>query len=378
MNVRVAVVSPLPPARSGVADYAARLNRELQSEFRVQAFESPSADELKSFDAALYHLGNNRLHAGVYRAAIDHPGIVVLHDAVLHHFYLGALSRQEYIEEFVYNEGEWFRERAAEYWRNSAAAEADERYFRYPMLRRVVERSRAVIVHNAKARRMAEQAAESHARELRIHEIPHFVEPPPELDPAGQRATRQKFKIPDGVIVIACLGYLRPSKRIASLLDAVRVLDLPYRLLLAGEFTSSDYENSIMCRADGVPLVRVPHLPEKEWYGLAAIADICVNLRHPSAGETSGIVMRMMAMGKPVVVTCGEEVARLPAHAVVRVDPGEAEVEMLAELLRVLANNVELRDSIGAAAREHVLGCHAITEVAKQYSNVIRAVADVA
>jgi glycosyltransferase involved in cell wall biosynthesis len=368
----------LPPARSGVADYAARLNRELRREFEILASESASAAELRAFDAALYHLGNNRLHAGAYQPALAHPGIVVLHDAVLHHFYLGHLPREQYVEEFVYNEGEWFRGRAAEYWRSSAAAESDERYFRYPMLRRVVERSRAAIVHNPRARRMVEQAAGLRAPGLRIFEIPHFVEPPRVPDAARRAAIRRKYGVPEEPVVIACLGYLRPSKRVVSLLDAIRSLDVPYALLLAGEFTSADYENSILRRAAGIPLVRVPHLPEEEWFELASIADICVNLRYPSAGETSGIVMRMMAMGKPVVVTHGEEVASLPAHAVVRVDHGEAEVEMLAEFLRALSRDVDLCESIGAAAREHVLAHHSINRVAKQYADAIRTVAGAA
>src|SRR5207253_9475044 len=39
-------------------------------------------------DIALYHLGNNALHAAIYRRALDEPGVVVLHDAVLQHFLL--------------------------------------------------------------------------------------------------------------------------------------------------------------------------------------------------------------------------------------------------------------------------------------------------
>lgn len=373
--MRVAVVSPLPPARSGVADYAARLNRELEREFEVVASESADEAKIQGCHAALYHLGNNRLHAGAYEAALAHPGIVVLHDAILHHFYLGQLPRQEYIEEFVYNEGEWFRDRAAEYWRQSGAAESDERFFRYPMLRRVVERNRAVIVHNPKARRMVEQAAEAHAPGLRVFEIPHFAEPPPVDDSGRRTAARRQYEIPEESVVIACLGYLRPSKRVGALLDAVRSLNVPYTLLLAGEFTSSDYENSILHRAGGIPLVRVRHLPEEQWLELASIVDVCVNLRYPAAGETSGILMRMMALGKPVLVTCATEVAGLPAHAVVKVDHGDGEVELLSELLRALSKNADLREAIGSAAREHVLAHHSINRVAKQYAEVIRAVA---
>lgn len=374
-RVRVAVVSPLPPSPSGVADYAARLNRELEREFEVTACESVRAGQFPPCDVALYHIGNNRLHAGAYRAAIERPGIVVLHDAVLHHFYLGHLGREDYIDEFVYNEGEWFRDRAAVYWRESGAAESDERYFRYPMLRRIVERSQAVIVHNRKALRMVEEAAAALAQGLRIFEIPHFVEPPPVVDSGRAAETRRKLGIPEEAVVIGCLGYLRPSKRVGTLLDAARSLDGRCALLLAGEFTSSDYGKSILRRAGTIPLVRVPHLPEAQWLDMASIVDICVNLRYPSAGETSGIVMRMMAMGKPVLVTRGEEVAGLPEHTVIKVDDGDVEVELLSELLRVLAKDADLRESIGTAAREHVLAYHSIEGVVEKYVEVIREVA---
>ena len=49
-------------------------------------------------DIALYHLGNNQLHRKIYRRALAKPGVVVLHDAVLHHFFLGSLDRAEYVE----------------------------------------------------------------------------------------------------------------------------------------------------------------------------------------------------------------------------------------------------------------------------------------
>ena len=373
-RVRVGVVSPLPPSPSGVADYASRLNRELGRQFEVVARESVREAQSPACDVALYHLGNNRLHAGAYQAVIERPGIVVLHDAVLHHFYLGHLPRDRYIEEFVHNQGEWFRDRAAAYWRQSGTAESDERYFRYPMLRRIVEHSRAVIVHNPKARHMVEQAAAAHAPGVRVFEIPHFVERPPETDAGRRAAARRKYAIPEEAVVIACLGYLRPSKRVGPLLDAARSLDEPHALLLAGEFTSLDYERSILRRAGAIPLVRVPHLPEEQWLELASIVDICVNLRYPSAGETSGILMRMMALGKPVLATCGEEVAGLPAHAVVRVDHGDGEVELLSEYLRALSRDSDLRESIGAAAREHVLAHHSIEGVVEKYVEAIREV----
>src|ERR1017187_2901859 len=101
--------SPLPPARTGVADYAAALLTELRRHGRVEVAPAHC-------DAALYHLGNNSLHAEIYRRAIASPGVVVLQDAMTNHCFLGQLRESRHVDQFVYNSGEWNRDLARELW----------------------------------------------------------------------------------------------------------------------------------------------------------------------------------------------------------------------------------------------------------------------
>src|ERR1700676_3310835 len=117
----VGYFAPLPPAPTGVADYAAALLAELRKHGRVE-IESDAG-------IALYQIGNNHLHREIYQRALERPGVAVLHDAVLHHFFLGTLDEAAYIEEFVYNYGEWMRGLAEELWRHRARSAADPRYF---------------------------------------------------------------------------------------------------------------------------------------------------------------------------------------------------------------------------------------------------------
>src|ERR1022692_4594797 len=98
-------------------------------------------------DVHLYHIGNNQLHREIYLQAIERPGVVVLHDAVLQHLFLGSLTETAYLDEFVYNSGPWSRDRAWQMWHDRAASATDDRYFRYPMLKRIALASRAVIVY---------------------------------------------------------------------------------------------------------------------------------------------------------------------------------------------------------------------------------------
>ncbi|MCP5115964.1 MAG: hypothetical protein GY953_34480, partial [bacterium] len=115
-----------------MADYGATLLEALRERAEVLVNSSKPAD------VELYHLGNNQLHKHVYQRAIQRPGVVVLHDAVMQHFYLGALTESEYVAEFVHHYGEWARELGNELWKRRARSGVDARYFRYPMLGRIV------------------------------------------------------------------------------------------------------------------------------------------------------------------------------------------------------------------------------------------------
>lgn len=359
----------MPPKRSGVADYSAGLLAELQRRADVRLVGG-AASEIREagFDNAIYQVGNNPLHLPAYRAALAWPGVTVLHDAVLHHLLLGALGERAYIEEFVYNYGEWLRELAQELWRSRSLSAADARYFAYPLLRRIVESSRSVVVHNPRAARLAREAAPG----AQIVKIPHYFVPP--RLPGRASSTRDRLGIAWDEMVLGVFGYLRDSKRISSVLEAMPALRRG-RLLLAGDFVSSDLELALASRLQASNIVRVGHVPEREFWRLAEITDVCVNLRYPAAGETSGIGIKMMGIGKPVVVTESEETSDLPELAVIRVDPGEAEMEMLAYYLRALEADKEMRAEIGRRAAEHIAARHTLERAAEMYLDVARVTA---
>lgn len=166
--------SPLPPARTGVADYSAALLEELKAQAEVvtnPATVTPGID--------LYHIGNNAFHRDAYEQALIRPGVIVLHDAVLQHFFLGFLDRAAYIDEFTFNYGDWYRDFAAELWDQRAKAPGDTRYFEWPMLQRVVACSLGVIVHNE----AAAAAVRRHAASAKIGVIPHLFTPHSAPDP---------------------------------------------------------------------------------------------------------------------------------------------------------------------------------------------------
>lgn len=360
----VGFFSPLPPARTGVAEYSAALLAEIRRRGSVAIAPARC-------DVALYHLGNNGLHAGIYRRAIERPGVVALHDAVLHHFLLGSLDQFRYIDEFVYNYGEWLRHVARDLWSERAGSASDARYFEYPMLRRVLERAAAVVAHNPQAAAMARR----HAPGVRVVEIPHLFQPP-EPAPSEARAARfrQSLGVEPGAFLFGVFGYLRESKRLMAVLETFARLrrERPNAaLLVAGPFASRDLERAAAPLLANPGIVRLPYLPTPAFWLAAASVDACVNLRHPCAGETSGISIRLMGLGKPALVSESPECAAFPDDAVLRIPAGAAERDSLLEHMRLLTLSPETAREIGRRGAAYIRRHHGLEPIGQLYWNLL-------
>ena len=360
----VAYFAPLPPAPSGIADYAAALLPALRRHGRVEV-------GARHADVALYHLGNNQLHAGIYRRALAEPGMVVLHDAVLHHFFLGTLGRDAYIAEFVYNYGEWHRALAEDLWRTRAASGCGATYYDYPMLKRIAERSRAIVVHNPAAARMVRQ----HAPGAAVIEIPHLFAAPPMPAPWEVIRARQDWGVPPSACLFGVFGYLRESKRLLAVLRAfaeVRRARPDTYLLIAGGFVSRDLERAAAPLTGAPGIVRLPYLAERDFWRAVLAVDACINLRYPAAGETSGITIRLMGAGKAVLLSDVEENACYPRDACVRIEPGAAEEQALVRHMLLLTAWKECAREIGERAAAHIAGHHQAPRIAEQYWKTLR------
>jgi glycosyltransferase involved in cell wall biosynthesis len=356
--MRVGFFSPLPPAPTGVADYSAALLSWLRQLGAVEIAPSEC-------DVALYHVGNNTLHRDIYQRALTHPGVVVLHDAVLQHLLLGTLDQDKYVEEFVYNYGD--RELGRQLWEQRARSGADVRYFMHPMLKRIVTASRAIIVHNPAAAKLVRE----HAPHARVFEIPHLFQRPALPSAEETMRFRESLGLTPETLLIGAFGHQRETKRLSVLLRAFQRAGTNARLLVSGEFVSTAFENAISPLLQHPGIIRTGYLPEPELWRYAAATDVCINLRYPSAAETSGIAIRMMGIGKPVVFTASDALARIPANACLRLDVGPEEEPMLAGYIAWLAGNREAGLEIGRRAAAHIAQCHDPEKVAREYWNAL-------
>lgn len=355
--MKIGFFSPLPPARSGVADYSAALLAGLRKSSQVEVNPAET-------DICLYHLGNNSLHRDIYRRAIERPGVAVIHDAVLQHFFLGSLSEREYIEEFRYNYGAWTESLAAGLWKNRARSAADPVYFSYPMLKRIAANSLGLIVHNPGAGALVR----AHFESARIFEIPHLHRSSAAPSPA-------RLGFPPDAFVFGVFGHLRESKRLLPILRAFERVsgETSAALLLAGDFASSDLERAARPLLARPRIFHTGYTPEDEFLSYAAACDACISLRYPAAGETSGITIRLMGLGKPVILSSGLETSRFPTAACLRIDSGPAEEEMLAAAMLWLAAQREEAREIGRRAASYIARHHNLDRAATAYREALTA-----
>lgn len=355
--------APLPPAQTGVADYADALLGALRQLGDVNAGASGDVD--------LYHVGNNQLHSAIYDRALAKPGVVVLHDSVLQHFFLGRFTAQQYVDEFIYNYGEWTRSLAEDLWKHRARSAADSRYFEWPMLKRIATAAHAVIVHNPAAALIVRR----HAPDVRIVEIPHLFVAPQTPSTIDTLRFRDELGLGPRTLLAGVFGHQRESKRLPVVLRAMQRAwnaGADARLLIAGRFESSDLERSLAGQLNDPRILRAGYLSEPDFWRYASAVDLCINLRYPTAAETSGIAIRLMGIGKPVAFSEGAEIARIPENACLRVETGPAEEELLGDYLIWLANDREAAQAIGRRAAAHIAEHHAVEKIAGQYWDALK------
>src|SRR5437868_5406542 len=143
--MRIAWFSPFAPSRSGIAAYSAELLPALADAHAIDRVAEAGAHDFvwqhrrDPYDLVVYQLGNSPAHDYMWAYLAAYPGLVVLHDARLHHArarcLLAARRAEDYRAEFAYNHPEARRD-IAEY---AVEGLGGSIYYFWPMLRVVMQ-----------------------------------------------------------------------------------------------------------------------------------------------------------------------------------------------------------------------------------------------
>lgn len=398
--MRVAYVSPLPPAASGIADYSAELLPHLAGHLELELFvppdgPPPSRHLAESFpvrpwrrlddpaiDLRLYHLGNNHLfHGAILRAAAEQPGVVVLHEYVLHHMVremtLTAGDLDGYVEAMRVAYGATGESLA----RRAIGTGVPLDPFAWPLFEPAVDAALGVIVHS----RTARQRVLASRPAARVAVVPqHFSGGGEggEAGDGGRGAARRLLGIPDDVLLVGTFGFQTPPKRLPALIAAFARLHATRpeaRLAVVGAVDSRiDLAASLAgLAADTAAAVTVVgHVEELDRFlDWMRAVDLAVNLRHPTAGETSAAVIRLLGLGKPLVVSDAGAFAEIPDGCAAKVPVDEREEDVLAAYLCALAADPGLGRALGDAARQHMAAHHSLAGSARGYADFLATVA---
>jgi len=372
----VAFVSPLPPARTGIASYARsvlagldrtgyRGRREIDAIWPV---EPKHEVEIRAYRLGVYHLGNNaEFHTDIYRLAVFHPGLVVLHDLGLDDFVRGLVARGDPLGYRAY------REAVLRAGRMTLPEVRLHEPLARPWCAHIARHARGVIVHSEFGRRYLEDFG----CRTPVFVVPH---PPAEREVDLRRAEplarelRTRLGLREHDVLVVAPGDLNRSKQLDVLLDAAGRLGPAERVhvaLVGRRIPGYDAGELVAARGLAGSAIVAADVSDEEFRAWLLAADVVVDLRHPHRGEVSGSLVRAMQAGRPAVVSGTGTYLDLPEEAVVRIAPGPANPDELAAAIARLARNPELRQAIGRRAREHVERTAAEERTARGYEHAI-------
>jgi glycosyltransferase involved in cell wall biosynthesis len=362
--MKVAYYSPLPPERSGIADYSALLLPALRERIDVVAIGRGERAP-RDADIAVYHVGNNpEIHGWIVDALRARPGVVVLHDFVLHHLVAGlTLARKDvsgYLRAMERDAGLVGRLLGLGVVDGCVPPLWSTRPEDFPLAGEVLDlaQEHGLIVHSKHVRARAEAAGFPGP----IRRIPMPIWPAPRAEPAPI----------DGEPVIGSFGFLNANKRIPQLLEAFALLRVRHpgtRLLLVGpEAPGLHLAERIERLGLAGAVERHGYVDEERFWSLLGACDVCVSLRWPTMGETSAGVIRMLSLAKPIVVSDVDAFSEFPDDVAVKIAPDEREVDALAAALLGLTEDPARARAMSEAARLFATREHDLTRVAELYT----------
>jgi glycosyltransferase involved in cell wall biosynthesis len=309
-----------------------------------------------SYDAVFYHLGNNPWHEFVYDLALKIPGVAVFHDFVLHHLLAHllveahhqperyvALMRQEY--------GAAGQQLALLRLQRVAT---DFEKFLFPLNGHLARRSLAIVVHSEDSRERMREIAPG----VPVVVIPHHAGNPPEsVRDVDREEARSRLGLPGDAFIVGHFGFITRPKQPGAVVGGFAKLAAEHSNALL-VMTGADNTGGGLDR-----LIRRHRLSERvrstgfvdltKFYLYLKAVDAVINLRYPSAGESSGTFARALAEGRAVIVNDLGSFGEVPSDVALKVEIDGDQVEAVGAHLLRLAGDPGFRSLIERRAHEY-------------------------
>lgn len=390
---RLAFVAPLPPLRSGVADYSADLLPALAEHYEIEvvvaqdevaeswvAANLPIRDvawlrrNADRFDRVLYQIGNSEFHQHMFELLEEIPGVVVLHD-----FFLSS------IQAFRGKEN-WTRCMLRSHGVQGLAAlsrfeDEEQGLWHFPANLPVLQAAAGIIVHSRWSKQLAEHwygagAATDWA-------VVPLLRRAVEVDADRRAEARRQLGFSDDELIICSFGDVVKTKLSKELMQAFAAASgalLSHRGERARLIYVGSAENPYGAEVDalrrgaalGDAVTITGWVDAATYERYLRAADMAVQLRTKSRGETSAAALDCLAHGLPLIVNAHGAMAEIDTASAL-VIPDAVEVEELAAALVRLAADPSLRAKLGAKARAVMATEHSPAHCAALYRDAIEA-----
>lgn len=389
--LRIAYCSPVNPVASGISDYSEELlpylgqyaditlfierdivptNPNLSQHLAIKRLDHlPRMHQQQPFDGIIYHMGNSPAHATIYELLLRIPGVVVLHDWVLHHFKLWyAAERKKDVGAYLHEMQERYGMQGQRVARQMSRGQLQDAAFQMPLVEDVVQHAHGLIGHS--------QLVVERARML-CPTLPAAVVPMgvPLTPPIDRDAARVALDLPLNSPIWASFGHINPYKRLESALRAFarfRAAQPGARYVLVGSVSPNYDLPALVRRLDLQDAVLITgHMPQDQFDLYVAASDLCLNLRSPTAGETSASLLRLLAAGRPTLVSARDAFSELPDDVCAKVDVDRSEATLILAYARLLQTYPSVAGQLGENARMYIARRHSLDAAAQGYMHFL-------
>ncbi|EHL15312.1 hypothetical protein HMPREF9630_00681 [Peptoanaerobacter stomatis] len=397
---KVAFFTPLHPLKSGIADYAEEMLPYIKNRFQVDLFidsDYEASEEVtkknhyiyifedfvklrESYDVVIYQMGNNNYHEKIYEYLIRYPGIVVLHDYAIHHliahiFYNNYKSDVKYFDEVLFNHGEEAKNIAYKRACNGEMGLWETDAVNYPMNKRILSKSISLITFSE----FSKQNLESYNLGVPIKRIYLHCGGEPKLVTENEKnMVRKKYgiEIDSDEYLFCVFGFVTPSKRPYSIIEAFsRVIDSgkKAKLIFVGEVHDACKDLKTMVdKKKLTKRVKFTGFTDIDTFKDYLIAsDFCISLRYPTMGETSGVLMRALSMGKPSIVTNIGTFKEFSDEMVIKISYKSTEIDELENAITKLISDKNLVENMKKLSYEYAQKYLSIEDTANDFCDFV-------
>lgn len=390
--------SPLNPVQSGISDYSETLVQALQEQFEItlliKDYEmtnqhlTDTCNVLKygreeipfeEFDYIIYNIGNQPYyHDYIYRCCLEHPGLVILHDFSLYYLFIGVHSQDGNVLQEIYKLtgiSGLHTVKSAIRNINWDLLECKRLAGELPLNQELLQTENKFMVHSDYTYQKVKKSGCIKPEQVR--QINHIALIDDTTEYMERDVLFDKYDIPKDALVLTSLGFIGNTKlnhivcKVVAKLSRELEQKLCYVMVGEGDYRAAGDENSINDYVDGKTIIKTGYTEIIEFNSFIKHSDIIINLRHPSMGETSGALIRILGLGKVCIISDEAWFSEIPGDCAIKISIDNIE-EKLEHQIRELLEHPERKTEYEKKAKAYIDREYAgevIVEQIKQFLN---------